>query len=375
MSFSQEFDAIIASPSALVQRFLAMLQPCSAEQLEQMARQAAAITRRHFGRTMRMYAPVYVSNECVNNCTYCGFSRDNPIVRLTLSVDKVEQEARFLYNKGMRSILLVAGEHPKFVSEGYLQECLRRLRTFIPSLSIEVGPMEEHQYAEIVACGAENLVVYQETYNKQTYAKLHTAGPKKNFDFRLDCPERASKGGFRRVGIGALLGLHGWLDEVKALACHLEYLQKHCWTTQFSVSFPRMRPYAGNYQYTPDERLMLDDARFVQLICATRICFPHVAINMSTREPAWMRDALVPLGITQMSAGARTQPGGYTGAPKSDLHITQRGRQLALPQEIAASTEEATEQFRISDERSIEQVAARLRELGFEPVWKDWEQF
>lgn len=340
--------------------------------LENLAQESSVITRKHFGNTMRLFAPLYLSNECVNNCSYCGFSRDNAIFRTTLTPAQVQVEAQHLHDLGFRNVLLVAGEHPKFVSEGYLQECLRILKPLIPTLALEVGPMEDEQYREIVECGAEGLVVYQETYHLSTYQKLHTAGPKKNFHWRLDCPERAYAGGFRRIGIGALFGLADWKYEALALAAHLEYLLKHCWKAQITVAFPRMRPYAGNYEYQTDDTLLLSDASLVRLICAFRICFPSVGIVLSTREPAHLRDGLVPLGVTHMSAGAKTEPGGYTGAGNDDLHITTKGKRIELLEKTGC--EKATEQFKIHDIRSAKEISQMLQSKKFDPVWKDWDE-
>jgi 2-iminoacetate synthase len=372
MAFSDRFDALLARPTPLMRRFGRLIEPCDDVRLEALARESAAATRRHFGRTMRLFAPLYLSNECVNNCSYCGFSRDNPILRTTLTVDQVVTEARHLHGLGFRNLLLVAGEHPKFVSDGYLQDCLDALRPFIPTLAIEVGPMEDDQYGEIVAHGAEGLVVYQETYDRETYGRLHTAGPKRHFDWRLDCPERAYRGGFRRIGVGALFGLADWQREALALAGHVEYLLRHCWKAQLTVSFPRMRPYAGNYQYEPDPDLFLSDRALVQLVAAFRVCFPQVGIVMSTREPARLRDAIASLGVTTMSAGARTEPGGYTGAGHDDLHLTVRGRRVEM--EARQGCERATEQFAISDARGPAEVAAMLSRKGLDPVWKDWDE-
>jgi 2-iminoacetate synthase len=232
--------------------------------------------------------------------------------------------------------------------------------------------MEDDQYAEMVAHGAEGLIVYQETYDLPTYQKLHSAGPKKNFSWRLDCPERAYAGGFRRIGIGALFGLADWKSEALALAAHLEYLLKHCWMAQFTVAFPRMRPYAGNYQYSTDASLLLPDADLLRLICAFRICFPTVGIVLSTREPATLRDALVPLGVTHMSAAARTEPGGHTGAGREDLHLTTRGRRVEIDQK--SGTEKATEQFQINDTRSAAEIETMLRAKKMDSVWKDWDE-
>jgi 2-iminoacetate synthase len=372
MGFAEVFPRLIENPTPLMRRFGRMIAEDSPHDLESLARRSQQATRRHFGRTMRLFAPLYVSNECVNNCSYCGFSRDAPILRTTLTVDQVVREARDLHSRGFRNILLVAGEHPKFVSEGYLQDCLDALKPFIPTLALEVGPLEDAQYAEIVDHGAEGLVVYQETYRRETYRHLHTAGPKKDFDWRLECPERAYAGGFRRIGIGALFGLAPWRDEALALCAHLEYLYKHCWKAQFTVAFPRMRPYAGNYEYTPDPGLYLPDKALVRLIAAFRLVFPQVGIVVSTREPAPLRDAIATLGVTHMSAGARTEPGGYTGAGGDDLHLTVRGRRVEL--EGRSGCEKATEQFRIHDTRSAAEIAEMLRSRNLDPVWKDWEE-
>jgi len=372
MAFSDHFDAALARPSRLLQRFERLIAPTDDRRLESLAARAQQLTRRHFGRTMRLFAPLYLSNECVNNCAYCGFSRDNPILRTTLDVDQVVREARHLHGLGFRNLLLVAGEHPKFVSEGYLQDCLDALKSFIPTLAIEVGPMEDEQYGEIVGHGAEGLIVYQETYHRATYGRLHTAGPKKRFDWRLDCPERAYAGGFRRIGIGALFGLADWRHEALSLAAHLEHLLRHCWKAQFTVAFPRMRPHAGNHRHEPDPAHLLSDRALVQLVAATRLCFPQVGIVLSTREPAPLRDALAPLGVTHMSAGARTEPGGYTGAGHDDLHLTVRGRRVEL--DAPQGCERATEQFQIDDTRSPAEVAAMLRQRGLDPVWKDWDE-
>lgn len=372
MAFSEQFDDLISQPTPQVRKLLRLLEPCDDARLESMARESSRITRRYFGKTMRLFAPLYLSNECVNNCSYCGFSRDNPILRTTLTIDQVVAEAKHLHAQGFRNILLVAGEHPKFVSDGYLQDCLDALKSFVPTLGIEVGPMEDDQYGEIVSHGAEGLVVYQETYHRETYSKLHTAGPKKRFDWRLDCPERAYRGGFRRIGLGALFGLADWRHEALSLAAHLDYLMRSCWKSQFTVAFPRMRPYAGNYEYEPDPDRLLSDRALVQIIAAFRICFPQVGIVLSTRESPQFRDAVAPLGVTLMSAGARTEPGGYTGAGNDDLHLTVKGRRVEM--ERRTGCEKATEQFTIEDSRPASEVARMLSNKGLDPVWKDWDE-
>mgnify|MGYP000600180276 CR=1 FL=1 len=361
-------DALPERKSPLMERFWSLLEVKSPSQLEAMAREARAITRRNFGRTMRMFAPLYVSNECVNNCSYCGFSRDNAsIMRVTLTIEQVVKEAQHLVAQGFRNILLVAGEHPKFVSDGYLEECIRAIREFVPTIGIEVGPMEAPEYERMVRCGAEGLVVYQETYDRAIYADMHTAGPKKDFEWRMACPERGYEGGFRRIGIGALFGLSDWRLEALRLAAHLEHLYKHCWKASFTVAFPRLRPAAGGFAPMTG----FPDWALVQTIAAFRIVFPEVGIVLSTREPAPLRDALAPLGITVMSAGSHTEPGGYTGAGSEDLHQTVKGRRVELTTKDESAKAEG--QFGIADERSPAEVAAMLKAQGLDAVWKDWD--
>ena len=364
MGFSKIFDNTLRQKTTLLRSFEALLEPMDDTRLQSLAANSAAVTRRHFGRTMRLFAPLYLSNECINSCAYCGFSRENAIQRVTLEIDQMEKEARHLVAEGFRNILLVAGEHPKFVSGSYLESCIERLRAFVPSLSIEVAPMEVPDYERIVRAGAEGLVVYQETYHREIYARMHLAGPKKDFDWRLDCPERGHEAGFRRIGIGALFGLADWRFEALALAAHLEYLQRVCWKSQLTVSLPRLRPAAGEFE--PENPL--PDREFIQLLCALRVTFPAVGIVLSTREPAALRDLVAPLGITMMSAGSHTEPGGYTGQGKDSLHLTVRGK-------IQPGTggDAATEQFSISDDRDARTVEGVLQRLGLDPVWKDWD--
>jgi 2-iminoacetate synthase len=363
MPFSSELANRVRYRSSILEKFDALLSPRSDAELELLARESAAITRRYFGRTMRMFAPLYLSNECINSCAYCGFSRENAILRVTLEIEEVAAEALHILDQGFRNILLVAGEHPKFVSGDYLRRCIRRLSSMVPSLSLEVAPLEIADYIPLVLAGAEGLLVYQETYHRPTYAQMHLAGPKKNFDWRLDCAERAYQAGFRRIGIGALFGLWQWREEAVALAAHLEYLLRKCWKAQITVSLPRLRPAAGNFHPIHP----LPDREFIQVLCALRLTFPQIGIVLSTRESEALRDTVAPLGVTMMSAGSHTEPGGYTGQGKQNLHHTTRGRQVAAAGELADG------QFAISDDRPAHVVASRLRELGLEPVWKDWD--
>ena len=397
MSFSSEFDSLaLAELSAYSQHataadveaalarsdargkrlsladFAALISPAAAEPtyLEALARQSHDLTEKYFGRVMRFFAPLYVSNECINICQYCGFSRDNPILRVTLTTEQVATEARFLHEQGFRHLLLVAGEHPHFISDNYLRDCVARLHTDWPSISLEVGPLETEQYVPIVQAGAEGLVVYQETYDRGVYDAMHTSGPKQDMNWRLDTLERGYAAGFKRLGIGALLGLAPCRSEAIALAAHAAHLLKKCWIAQLTISAPRLRPAAGEFE----PLVKMADRELVQFICALRLAFPEVGLVLSTRESAKLRDNLIPLGITMMSAGSHTEPGGYTGQGKSELHVTKGGRMVkaSVPQ-IGSAGEHATVQFEIADNRSPAEVAARLEQLGYETVWKDWE--
>jgi len=353
--------------------FAHLISPAGVELLEPLARRSQRMTQQRFGKVMRLFAPLYLSNECINNCQYCGFSRDNPILRVTLAPKEVQREARALLAQGFRNILLVAGEHPRFVSGDYMAQCIGLLHEEVPSISLEVGPMETEQYRPLVRAGAEGLVVYQETYDRSVYAVMHTAGPKRNFEWRMETPERAYAAGFRRIGIGALYGLGEWRFEAISLAAHAAYLLRNCWKAQLTLSLPRLRPCAGEFQPLTH----LADREVVQLVCAFRLMFPDVGLVLSTRETPKLRNGLIPLGITLMSAGSHTEPGGYTGAGKDRLHHTERGKIVKLGASEWAAADNgqthATGQFQIADERSPDEVAELIRQLGYEPVWKDWD--
>jgi len=401
-SLSTTSDAVresFAKSQLTLADFAQLISPAAAvpELLEQMGRRSHALTQQRFGKVIRLFAPLYLSNECINNCKYCGFSRDNPILRVTLTVDEVLREARALKAQGFRNILLVAGEHPKFVSNEYLRDCVAALHAEVPSVSLEVGPLEAKDYRPIVQAGADGLVVYQETYDRALYADMHTSGPKRNFEWRMETPERAYAAGFRRIGIGALHGLADWRFEAICVAAHADYLLRNCWKAFLTISIPRLRPCAGEFQPLTH----MTDREMVQLVCAFRLMFPDVGLVLSTRESPKLRDGLVPLGITLMSAGSHTEPGGYTGAGREKLHHTERGRiveigasewatvgressraesgaqgqgggsSVASPHQNRAT--DATVQFEIADERSPQEVADLIRRLGYEPVWKDWD--
>lgn len=370
-STAADAKAALTKSKLTISDFASLISPGADELLETLCARSQGLTRQRFGKVIRLFAPLYLSNECINNCRYCGFSRDNAILRVTLSVDEVMREAKALKEQGFRNFLLVAGEHPKFVSGNYLKDCIAALHQDVPSISLELGPMETNEYKPLVDAGADGLVVYQETYDRKIYGDMHTAGPKRDFDWRLETPERAYAAGFRRLGIGALYGLADWRYEALAVAAHAEYLLKTCWKAQLTISLPRLRPCAGEFQPLN----VMSDRQMVQLVCALRLFLPDAGLVLSTREPAKLRDGLIPLGITMISAGSHTEPGGYTGAGKENIHQTVRGRIVEAGSSEWASTgaTRATGQFNIADERSPAEIAQLLQRLGYEPVWKDWD--
>lgn len=322
----------------------ALLSPAAGARLEELAGAAREVTLRRFGRVVRLFAPLYVSNACLSTCTYCGFARNLPVARRTLSVDEVGHEARLLADRGFRHLLLVSGEHRVEVSRDYLVAVVERLRPFVPSLSIETQTWSDGTYAALVAAGLEGVVHYQETYDRARYAEVHPLGWKRDFDRRLSSTERAGQAGVRRLGIGALLGLApDWRADVLAVAAHATFLIRRYWRTEVTVSLPRVKPSASGFQPVAP----VGDAEYVQALAALRLYAPDAGIVLSTREPAPLRDGLVRIAVTSMSAGSSTEPGGYT-TPGA-----------------------AQEQFAVSDERSPAQVAAMLEAAGYEPVWKD----
>jgi 2-iminoacetate synthase len=322
----------------------ALLSPAAAGRLEEIASAARSVTLRRFGRAVRLFAPLYVSNACLSSCTYCGFAKGLDVARRTLTPDEVAREARLLADRGFRHLLLVSGEHRLEVSPDYLVEVVARLRPTVPSIAIETQTFSDDTYARLVAAGLEGVVHYQETYDRQRYAQVHVAGWKRDFDRRLSSFERAAGAGVRRLGLGVLLGLApDWRADVLALAAHADFLARRYWRTDVTVALPRLKPSASGFRPVVE----VDDAAFVRALAALRLFAPDVGIVLSTREPAALRDGLVRIAVTTMSAGSSTEPGGYT------------------------TPGEAQEQFSISDERSPAQVAAMLRAGGYEPVWKD----
>lgn len=344
LASQDDVDRALGADAPDLPDLAALLSPAATARLADLAAAAREVTLARFGRAVRLFAPLYVSNACLSSCTYCGFAKGLPVVRRTLSVDEVQAEARLLAGRGFHHLLLVAGEHRVEVAPGYLVDCVAALQPIVPSVSVETQTWSDDTYARLVAAGLEGAVHYQETYDRGRYAQVHVAGWKRDFDRRLAAMERAGEAGVRRLGVGALLGLSAdWRHDVLAVAAHARFLHRRYWRTEVTVALPRINPSASGFQPLDP----VSDAQLVQALAALRLACPEAGIVLSTREPPELRDGLVQMAVTTMSAGSSTEPGGYS-TPGT-----------------------AQEQFAVTDERSPVEVAAMLTAAGYEPVWKD----
>lgn len=323
----------------------ALLSPHAEDSLQAMAARARVITQQRFGRVIQIYAPLYLSNYCTNSCLYCGFSAENRIHRRCLTLAEVESEAMILRNRGVNHLLLVSGEAPTVMGVDFVERVALLLRDRFASLSIEIQPLSKAEYARLFAAGITSVAVYQETYDPVLYQRLHRAGKKSDYAYRLATPDRAAAAGMREVGIGALLGLGDWRVEGLALGLHLAWLRKRFWRTGMSVSFPRIRPAEGGFQAL----VPVSERDMTQLIFALRLFDHNVGLLLSTREEARYRNGMIGLGPTRYSAGSCTAPGGYT------------------------QDDDSTEQFSVDDQRTIAEVCAAIHGQGFDPVRKDWD--
>lgn len=355
--FADTVDRIRNSTTADVQRslgrrpgtltlgdFAALLSPAAEPFLEEMAQRSHALTVERFGRVMQLYAPLYLSNVCGNVCHYCGFSATNRIPRKILNETEILNEGEALRAEGFRHVLLVTGESGR-VGTGYFARALDLLRPLFANLSIEVQPLSEAEYAQLTRHGLSTVLVYQETYDPTAYALQHTKGPKRDMPYRLETPERLGRAGVKKIGLGALYGLSDWRADAWFTGLHLRYMEKMYWKSRYSISFPRLRPHEGTeIPVTP-----FNERDLVQTVCAFRLFDQEVELSLSTRESARFRDQAFRLGFTTMSAGSKTNPGGYASEPES------------------------LEQFSIDDGRSPAEIAALLRHHGYDPLWKDWD--
>jgi len=324
--------------------FLTLLSPRAELFLEEIAQKSHSLTIQNFGRTILLYTPMYISNYCVNKCAYCGFNIENDIRRRKLTLKEIEEESNVISSRGLRHILVLTGESRKESPISYIIDAVKIMKKYFDSISIEIYPLKEGEYQQLINAGVDGLTIYQEVYNEEIYDRVHIAGPKKNYRFRLDAPERASKAKMRKVNIGALLGLEDWRREAFFTGIHAKYLQDKYTDVEFSVSLPRIRPHAGSFK----DIKRVKDKDLVLILLATRLFLPRVGITISTRENPSFRDNLIPLGVTKMSAGVTTEVGGHSSKGKSDG------------------------QFQISDDRSVYEIKNVILSKGYQPVFKDW---
>ena len=330
-------------------QLLALLSPAAQDYLESMAQEAHALTLRHFGKTIQLYTPMYLSDYCENQCAYCGFNSQNDIARKKLTLGEVEKEASFIASTGLRHILILTGESRQMSPLSYIIDCLKILKKYFSSISVEIYALTEDEYARIAAEGVDGLTLYQETYDEEVYRAVHRGGPKKDYLFRLDAPERAAKNGMRNVNLGVLLGLSDWRKEIFFMALHARYLQDKFSDVEIGASIPRLRPHAGDFKIPH----IVTDKNIAQIVMLLRIFLPRLALSLSTRESSHLREDLLPLGITRMSAGSSTKVGGHT---------------------IELNEEANLAQFEISDRRNVEEIKTMLAAKGYQPVLKDWMQ-
>ncbi len=325
---------------------MALISPAAEPYLEQMAALSRLYTQQRFGKTMQMYVPLYITNSCTNHCVYCGFQHDNPIARVILTEEEMECEFRAIKEIGpFENLLMVTGENPRAAGVEYLERALQKARPYFSNLSLEVMPLRAEEYRRLTKAGLNGVVCFQETYNRERYKVYHPRGMKSNFEWRVDGFGRMGEAGVHKIGMGVLIGLEDWRTDTTMMARHLRYLQKSYWRTKFSVNFPRMRPSEGHFQ----PNVVMSDRELAQLIFAYRIFDHDVDISVSTREEARFRDNIATLGVTSMSAGSKTEPGGYATYPQ------------------------ALEQFEVSDGRTPSQVSDAIHNIGYETVWKDWD--
>jgi len=327
--------------------FQALISPAAEPFIEAMALKSKMLTQKRFGKTIQMYAPLYVSNVCTNACVYCGFNHANDIERKVLTEDEIGEELAVLKKMGYEHVLLVSGEDKRACGLDYLAAATKQAKMDFAQISIEVQPMDTDEYVVLKDAGVHAVYVYQETYHEENYKTYHPKGKKSNYRYRLETPERIGKAGIHKMGLGVLLGLEDWRTDSFYTALHLHYLEKHFWQMKYSLSFPRLRPHAGGFE--PNS--IINHTQLLQLMCAYRLLNEQVEISLSTRESAYFRDHVMKLGVTTMSAGSKTDPGGYSH-PNAAL-----------------------EQFSVNDERSPQQVSQALNAGGYEVVWKDWDTY
>ncbi|MBQ9254477.1 MAG: 2-iminoacetate synthase ThiH [Bacteroidales bacterium] len=342
----RDVERALSKETLNLEDFKALISPAAEDYLETMAQMSRELTQKRFGKVILLYIPMYLSNECSNHCIYCGFNHNNDIARKTLNDEEILEEIKVIKQLGYDNVLLLTGEYPRIAGADYIEHAIELCRPHFAAINLEVYPMKVEEYARMAKAGCNSVYVYQETFNEKRYKHYHPKGMKSNYKWRLGTPERIAQAGIHRVGIGALIGLEEWRTEMLYLAMHLKFMEKNYWQTKYSISFPRMRPAAGGYQ----PNFLMSEKQFAQTLWAFRIFDNDVEITMSTRETMNMRDHFITLGVTSVSAGSHTDPGGY------------------------AHPNENLEQFHINDDRSPKEMEEMIRKQGYDVIYKDWDR-
>ncbi len=344
---ARDVEIALSKEHLNIDDFMALISPAAEPYIENMAQLSHKYTMERFGKTISMYIPLYVSNACSNYCVYCGFNHNNPMQRTTLTMEQVKAECEAIRRLGpFENLLIVSGEFPSVNGVDYIEKVLQTARPYFNNLTIEVMPMKENDYYRLTQSGLNGVVCFQETYNEANYKKYHPKGMKSIYEWRLNGYDRMGAAGVHKIGMGVLIGLEDWRTDVTMLARHLQYLRRNYWRTRYSINFPRMCPSEGGYQ----PKVVMSDKELAQLTFAFRLFDHDVDISYSTRENPAFRANMMRLGVTSMSAGSKTEPGGYATSP------------------------DALEQFEVSDDRTPLEVVNEIRALGYEAVWKDWDK-
>ena len=344
---ARDVEIALSKEHLTIDDFMALISPAAEPYIEHMAQLSHRYTLERFGKTISMYIPLYVSNACSNYCVYCGFNHNNPMRRITLTMEQVKAECEAIRKLGpFENLLIVSGEFPSVNGVDYIEKVLHTVRPYFNNLTMEVMPMKEKDYFRLTQNGLNGVVCFQETYHEANYKNYHPKGMKSIYEWRLNGYDRMGAAGVHKIGMGVLIGLEDWRTDVTMMARHLQYLRRNYWRTRYSINFPRMCPSEGGFQ----PKVVMNDKQLAQLTFAFRIFDHDVDISYSTRENPIFRANMMKLGVTSMSAGSKTDPGGYATSP------------------------DALEQFEVSDNRTPLEVANEIRALGYEVVWKDWDK-
>jgi 2-iminoacetate synthase len=328
-----------------IEDFKALLSPAGLSMLEVMAQKAKIETSKHFGNSVCLFTPLYISNYCENYCVYCGFNCHNKINRSKLTYDEIERELKAIADTGLEEILLLTGECRSASSVEYIGEAVKMSKKYFKTIGIEIYPLNVDEYRYLHECGADFVSVYQETYNTDKYEEVHLRGSKRSYPYRINAQERAILGGMRGVAFGSLLGLSDFRKDAFSAGIHAMLIQKKYPHAEISFSFPRIRPYINNADANPND---VHEKQLFQIMCAYRLFMPFAGITISTRERAGFRDNVVGITATKISAGVKVGIGGHDGDEKGDA------------------------QFEISDPRSLEEVCGAMRKKGLQPVYTDY---